>query len=350
MAGYVRSYARYLRLDPEWAFRAFCAEANFETAHGMSTASSRRQEQRVIDADRSDIFANSPINFSPKGESLLARIEPGAVGSTVVLLALIGLIGYGGFAVLKEVQQVDVVPVERTPEVVATLDPVNAAVAPPGSGGAGSGVTAKDPDAVDRLYRPQALEVPVMVPRDGPIATLDPSAVGALVPGAASGPRRSATTLPRQGEAPAADTPAGPSTTTGAAGVAGTGAPDDGMPRVVADTAPEVVMLAVRPSWVRVRAADGTVIYEKIMQPGEAFTLPRTEDPATLRTGESGAIYFAVNDQTYGPVGQSGQVTSNLSLAATNLTETYDVADMTRDADLERYVAELQLGPDSGTE
>ena len=30
------------------------------------------------------------------------------------------------------------------------------------------------PEALDRLYRPQALEAPVMTPRDGPIAAIDP--------------------------------------------------------------------------------------------------------------------------------------------------------------------------------
>ena len=34
IAGYVRSYARYLELDPEWAFERFCAESGFATAHG----------------------------------------------------------------------------------------------------------------------------------------------------------------------------------------------------------------------------------------------------------------------------------------------------------------------------
>ena len=40
IAGYVRSYARYLNMDPDWAFQRFCNEANFEVAHGMSAAAS----------------------------------------------------------------------------------------------------------------------------------------------------------------------------------------------------------------------------------------------------------------------------------------------------------------------
>ena len=40
IAGNVRSYARYLGMDPDWAFAKFCREANFQVAHGMSAAAS----------------------------------------------------------------------------------------------------------------------------------------------------------------------------------------------------------------------------------------------------------------------------------------------------------------------
>ena len=36
----------------------------------------------------------------------------------------------------------------------------------------------------------------------------------------------------------------------------------------------------------------------------ERFELPQTEEPATLRAGNAGSLYFAVNGQTYGPAGQ----------------------------------------------
>jgi cytoskeletal protein RodZ len=363
IAGYVRSYARYLGLDAEWAFRAFCAESGFETSHGMSGSASARRasEKRVAEGPGAELFANSAVNFAPKGEAFLSRVEPGAIGSTAVLLALIGVIGYGGFAVLKEVQRVDVVPVEQTPALSATLDPLADAVAPPEETDVASNVTPKDPDALDRLYRPQALDVPVLVARDGPIASLDPASVGALAPG-------ELTTLDvaRRDNAPAAAEPIDPADTGVDAAVAaamagvtpdalpqGTeqdGAPAQG-PRVLGDNPPEVVMVAVRPSWVRVRAADGTVLYEKIMQGGDTFVLPQTEEPATLRTGESGAIYFAVNGQTYGPAGGNGQITSNLALSATNLSSTYEVADLERDSDLQKVVAELNVAaPEPGAE
>ncbi len=81
------------------------------------------------------------------------------------------------------------------------------------------------------------------------------------------------------------------------------------------------------------------------MTAGDTFNVPQTEDPATLRIGESGAVYFAVNGAHYGPVGPNGQVTSNLALSVDNLTTSYAVADLTADSALAEIVrvAENQI-------
>ena len=71
--------------------------------------------------------------------------------------------------------------------------------------------------------------------------------------------------------------------------------------QVVADARPGVELLAVRPSWVRVSAADGTVLFEKILDAGERYAVPPLEEAALLRAGNSGSVYFVVNGQTYGP-------------------------------------------------
>src|SRR6056297_3944810 len=47
--GYVRSYARYLNMDPDEAFRKFCIENGFSIAHGMSAeASSIRRDDKPV--------------------------------------------------------------------------------------------------------------------------------------------------------------------------------------------------------------------------------------------------------------------------------------------------------------
>lgn len=311
IAGYVRSYGRYLNMDPEWAFDTFCRESGFATAHGMSAAaSSVRPARHDFGASGlgKDIFASSATPFIPAGEAMLSRIEPGAIGSVAVLIALIGGLGFGGWTVLQEVQKVQFAPVEQTPVVVSELDPLAGATNTIGQTDTLAQFDAPSPEALDRLYRPQALDVPVLVARDGPISTLNPGLFGSLTP------------------APVA---------------ASLVAVVEGVPAIQVNEGPvpEVQLVAARPAWVRVRAADGLVIFEGIMDAGDKFALPPTEEPATLRVGESGAVYFAVNGAHFGPAGSNGTVTSKLDLSAENLTTTYAAADLTADQGLAAAVS-----------
>ena len=325
VAGYVRSYARYLGMEPDWAFARFCGEANFAVAHGMSAAAS----SAGITAARSrptvygDPLANPNASFVPRAESMLARVEPGAVGSIVVLIALISAIGYGGWSVLQEVQRVQLAPIDQAPTVVAEIDPlgnVDGSAAPlvrsaPATATSDDVVAANDktaqPDLMGRLYRPEALDVPVLVSRDGPISSIRPS-VGST---ALSGSETTATDFDAQAAA------------------------IDAAVQVVAANAPAVELLAVRPSWVRVQSADGTVLFEKNLDAGERYVVPQMEEPAVLRAGNSGSVYFAVNGVTYGPAAPGAQVVKNVVLSPESLTAAYALAEPTVDVDLARFVS-----------
>jgi hypothetical protein len=320
VAGYVRSYARYLGMDPDEAFAKFCREANFQVVHGMSAAASSPAIAAVrtrAGGDMRDPFTDPNATFIPRGESFMARVEPGAIGSITVLVALIAGLGYGGWSVLQEVQRVNLAPVDQAPVVVAEIDPLAAVSAEaPVSGQPDDALLAETAGnvgdaALERLYRPEALDVPVMEARDGPIAAIDPRLNG--VPGLAA-PEVAASDAVVQ-------------------------APDV---QVVASNAPPVELLAVRPSWVRVSAADGSVLFEKILDAGERYVVPQFEEPATLRTGNSGSVYFAVNGQTFGPAGPGANVVKDVPLSPDALTLRFVAADLTVDADLAQFVAEVQ--------
>ena len=323
VAGYVRSYARYLGMDPEWAFQRFCEEANFTVSHGMSAAASGpKKSAGVLATAYADPLANPKAPFVPQGESVWSGIQPGAIGSIAVLLILIGGLGYGGWTVLNEVQKVQLAPVDQAPGVVAELDPLSSAGGKAANQAEATEIAlaqrpatdeAPQPEAFDRLYRPEALDVPVLVARDGPIAAIDPRTVGALadaVPQADAEDAVNAAVKLALGDTPV---------------------------QVVAPDAPQVELLAVRPAWVRVTSADGTTIFEKVLDAGERYALPKLEEAPVLRVGESGALYFAVNGQTYGPAGARGSVTKNVTLSPDALTTAYAVADMTQDADLAKF-------------
>ena len=320
VAGYVRSYARYLAMDPEWAFERFCAEAGYTVSHGLSAAASPQQMIKArARAEFSDPLGDPNASFIPRGEAIFSQIEPGAVGSIAVLIALVGAIGYGGWSVLQEVQRVQLAPVDEAPTVVAQIDPLSNAgtTAPqvvatravePATESVASAEGSASTDVLDRLYRPQALDVPVLTSRDGPIAAINPRETGVLAEIA---------------EADAVE--------------AAVDAALDGEVQVIADAKEGVEVLAVRPSWVRVNAADGTVLFEKILDAGERYTVPALETAAVFRTGNSGSIYFVVDGVTYGPVAPGAQVAKDIPLSPEALTQSFAQADLTQDEDLARF-------------
>ena len=398
VAGYVRSYARYLGMDPEWAYGRFCNEANFSVSHGLTgiaggkpvgannpvpankpakiggkalpgplgglgfggkggakegSKSARPAAQPARNGFR-DPLANPNATFVPRSPAVFNGIEPRVLGSFVVLIALIAGLAYGGWSVLQQVQQVQLTPVDQSPDAVADLDPLATVAAVPPGQGKGGGVTVPSNDKMDRLYRPQALQVPVMVARDGPIAAIKPGSIGALSAAADD----SAMTTADGGDAvngAATVAGAGPDAAAAAANaavasLAGQGAAAaNGQVKVVADAAPAVQVIAVRPAWIRVRAADGTVLFEKILDAGQRYTVPQNAEPATLRAGNSGSVYFMVNGKAYGPAAPGAQVVKNLDLTPGNLEQKYQVADLKQHPDLADAVAVAQVQPQKMT-
>ena len=321
IAGFVRSYARYLGMDPDHAFERFCREANFEVAHGMSAAasSSTMTAKRARTEAGRDSLSSGSMVFGQPQESWFSRVEPGALGSFAVLVALIGALGYGGWSILQEVQRVQLAPVDQAPNVVAEIDPLGNVTPVPKdqpAETADAGTTGVTADPLARLARPQVLDVPVMTSRDGPIAAIDVDRAGTLSSADATQP----------GVAPE----------TGAA------------VQVVAEVNPGVEILAVRPSWVQVSAADGTVLFEKILDAGERYSVPLLEDAPLLRSGNSGSVYFLVNGQTFGPASPGANVVRNLALSAENLSTTYTVADLSVDADLADILKVADAGDSTG--
>ena len=94
---------------------------------------------------------------------------------------MISAIGFGGYSVLQEVQRVQVAPVEQTPVVLSDLDPLDSAlIAASDETGNPELPVLEQPlsDALAQLYRPDALDVPVLVARDAPISSIDPRTIG----------------------------------------------------------------------------------------------------------------------------------------------------------------------------
>lgn len=319
IAGYVRSYARYLGLDAEWTFERFSRESGYLGAKGINggqvTTSKRSFSERPKRVDPNDVISAAQVSFAPERERFFDRVEPGALGSLAVLALIILGLGYGAWAILHDIQRLQFAPVDEAPVTLAELDPVTS------SGGFGltanpTGEAGALPsgDRIDRLYRPQALDAPVLTPRDEPLATLDPDRVGTL-----------AVVPERRGLAQAEPEVV--------AEVQVTERPED-----------EVLLFAVRPTWIRVATASGAVLWEGTLNAGDTYVLPRTEEPSMLaRAGNSGSLYFAVNGVALGPAGQGTEIARDVTLSADAIIRDYTFPAFGADPDLP-VVAALVLG------
>jgi hypothetical protein len=301
IAGYVRSYARYLGLDPDEVYWRFCQESGFGK---LQAGELEERAPRGGALPRGRRAAAGPMPHFPlaeQGTGRLPEIPVGMIGSLVVLVALIGGLGYGGWAILENIQRVQFAPVDEVPVAVAEMpeltapggeEPVLPELARP--------VAAT---ALVDLYRQQELEVPILVPRDGPIAAIDPDSIGLLAqprtpaPAAPSAPATVAELLapPPVPGSPAAEGPL--------------------EPQVVApDARAAVTVIAERPAWVRIYLADGTVVFERILESGESYEVPPTAEPPMIWAGNSGSVYLRVGDTIHGPLGDGTRAVRDVVL------------------------------------
>lgn len=304
VAGYVRSYARYLGLDAEEVFARFCAESGFKGINADMKSKPARGTSVLRPAQD---LANDPLGRArpvvASGPSLNLGASLSGLGSLALLLAVIGGIGYGGYAVLQELQRVEIAPVAQTPNV----DDLSA------EGFASSGaLTAAEEEmpfterasALEALYAPRPAEpMPLIAPRDGPIGTIDPDSVGTFVRATRMAPapeetnRVDETVAAAEAEPVIAPVPEGP---------------------------PAVSVVATDRAWIRVTLADGTSVFEKILEPGEVYTLPDGMDGPQLRAGNSGSVYLRVGDNLFGPLGTGTRVAKDVSLVADDIRLNWD--------------------------
>ncbi len=322
IAGYVRSYARYLGLNPDESFAQFCRETGFVPAHGLSPAASTAEvvAVRAKNANAGGLVFNSA--YAQRG-ARISFVEPGALGQIAVMAALVVGLGYGGWSLLREVQKVQLAPIDQAPAIVA--DAPATLGSPDPSATDGTAVAALDPvaqagtaltapklprsaeeTAAARTAQPEALDVPILIARDGPISAIDPRDTGVL---AAAAPEE-----------------------------------------VQVVVAPKLVeVLAVRPSWISVTAADGTVLFEKILDSGERYAVPALTVAPRLKAGNSSAVYFVMGDQTYGPASTGPEVVRDVDLSVAGVQTAYQLADTSLDADLTAFVAENAAAPQPQT-
>ncbi|MCY4305848.1 MAG: DUF4115 domain-containing protein [Aestuariivita sp.] len=321
VSGYVRSYARYLKLDPEEAYQRFCEESGFIPIHSDQSLKSKFERGAALIGEKTTgKFFHQKKHQMPKNFPIGETKDDGfqisfrAIGSIFILACLVLGIGYGGWFVLQEIQRVQVAPVEQVPFLLLDIDPINPEAKTD---------TPHTPkpmlEAFDRLRRPQVLDFPRVVARDGPISTLDPDHIGVFA---------ESTQLPALETIFFAEEVQRPEKTR-----------TDAVP---SESPLQLQLVVVRPAWVRINSSSGEELFKGIFKPGERYVVPADIEAPAARIGESGSVYFEISGKYYGPVGKRGKVTPNLILSPDKIIDSFDLADLNADSDLKQLIERQQ--------
>jgi hypothetical protein len=308
VAGYVRSYSRYLGLDQEDCYRRFCAESGFRSPvsalGGYDRSAQAGGLQNIVAAGAALGTGLTQSRFAVKTAPirLSARVSLGGLTSVLAMVGLIAGLGYGGYALLQDIQRVGFAPLTEAPEVVSEAP----LISPPS---VESGLLLR-PDAeayqgggVLAVAAPAELPPPTLPARDGPISAIDPATSGVFRDPARD---RDPALAPALALAPA------------------TASPDPMLIEpMLAETIPSgpptIVVHATDAAWIRVRDGDDVVVFQGTLAAGGRFEIPQRVTAPLLRAGNAGSVYVLVDGAPYGPVGTSDRVVKNLSLLAADI-------------------------------
>ena len=298
IAGYVRSYASHLNLDPDECFNQFCKESGFI---GLQSEIDGKKRNKVIKPTKllDEPILNPQIQKKKINNGILNNFSFSGLFSLTALLVLILGLGYGGVTVLNEVQKVNLSPINQSPSVQSIsstsideksfFDDVDS-----------NNTNIASNSDLEKFYRPTELVLPLMTPRDGPISAIDPAISGVYVED-----KNSVISESNQEDIIQVKK----------------------NPQVIEEDLPSVYVVAQKPAWVRIYEPNGNILFENILDTGQRYEVPQSAQTAMLRAGNSGSVYLMIDNNFYGPLGTATGVAKKVNLRAETILENYTLVE-----------------------
>lgn len=273
--GFVRSYARYLRLDDA------AAVAQFKSETAIAPGPRR-------------LVAPEPIGEARRPRGLL-------IGLSLLLAGAV----YGGWMWLQGRNQVDlelIPPPPQTAGVAAELAPSAPAASPATPATAAAAPSAETPASAAEAQAPaQTADAGASstdpMPQDSAAATQDPAASAAE----------------EEEESTPPPTPISPVTEPPTLAAAMASAPAGAQVYGLENRDARVMLRAKADSWVRIRGAGNEVVLERTLRTGDTFLVPNRPD-LTLWTGNAGGLEVLVDGKPLPPLGAPGAPRRDISL------------------------------------
>ena len=308
---------RYLDPDREDRYRRFCSEPGLRSS--VSALGGFEHPAPCGGGMDNNVAAGTALGSEqtqPRSAERSAparrnaRISLGGLTSVLAMLGLIAGLGYGGYALLQNIQRVGFAPLPEAPEVIAEAPLISLPWVESGFLRRPN-ANAYQSDGVLATTAPSELLPPVLPDRDGPISAIDPATSGLfrdrdpardLV--LSNGLSPTDTERSVEGEALLAAIADGKPVVSGA--------------KLVPAGLAKVIVHATDTAWIQVRDGEA-VVFQGTLAAGGQYEVPERITAPLLRAGNAGSVYVVIAGAPYGPLGSPHGVVKNLSLHAADV-------------------------------
>lgn len=302
--GYVRTYAKYLGMDPEDGYQRFCKETGYTQKLGTSLTLNAKKtaSKKKISTQRLGLNRFFAIKFSNSEKKSVQKLfadkrEFRKLSSTLLICGLVLGIGYVGWTVYDAIGSVRNTGLTQQSATEVDLVELSSLVS------TNETATESISDKAPTIFSSTANAKPMgeILPGEyGLYAVGNQNVDAAIVSNFIE-------------EAIKVDLEQVNKETARQAA-------EDALPKID----PNLVMIVPsRAAWVRITKPDGTVIKEGTLVAGSNYQVPNDIGQLLLRAGNSGSVYFVVGGGVYGPAGKGTSVAKNVALSASELQSKY---------------------------
>ena len=300
IAGYVRTYARYLGLDPEFVYERFCSESGFLSSDLNSFVSTKKNKRETINFNYHDIknlnfgkFSEKQFKVNFSSVYFLKKLLP----ICSLFLLLFGVI-YWIMLIVVDIQRLEFIPIDQEPYSSVELKNINNNIFELNNNN--FDVQTLDLDNIAKnslgnLYSTRDEMFPVVQNRDSPIAKIDPNSYGLFLE---TEKMKDPVEIKRNLFLTENDYIEN----------------EDVRTLVLRPKEPKLMLVAFEKSWIRLKDQNGDIYLERNLKKDEEFIIPTELFSGSLRAGNATKVFFVINGKLYGPLSSELSVVKNFSI------------------------------------
>ena len=295
IAGYVRTYAKYLGLDPNFVYDRFCSESGFISSDLNSFRQEKKRKKEKISAHPINSnfrslgkFSNSQFKINYSNNVIIKKLLP----LCSLFLILFG-VGYWIIQIVLDIQRLEILPIDQEPYSSIELTNKNF-----DDQDLNFDNTAKK--SLGNLYSTRDENFPVVQNRYSPISKIDPNSYGLFLKTEKMlNPVDIKKNLVESKKEIIKK--------------------EEKKILVLRPKIPTLKLIALEKSWIRLKDQKGDTYFERNLKKGEEFLIPNELFSGSLRAGNSTKVFFILNNNIFGPLSTKGSVVKNFSIDPKNI-------------------------------